>query len=156
MTSPADTARAYAEARISTLNQAIAPLMEEKHAWQRVLFYLPSAPPLQENLETLAQQVPALRSSLQPLLKKDPGVPAEEPVLAEATPMSSFLTAYRREMFEAMPDKFSRQDLLDWVRAHRDDYSTTPGAQVSRAHDALWAFKRYNLVRDHLDGYTKR
>lgn len=151
MTSPADTARAYAEARISTLNQAIAPLMEEKHAWQRVLQFLPTtgvSPALQGRLETLAQQDPSLREHLQPLLKKEPEVPA--------TPMTSFLTPYRRKLLEAMPEVFTRQNVFDWVRAHRDDYSTDPGAQTSRVREAIEAFRQYHLIRDYQGGYTKR
>jgi hypothetical protein len=157
-TSPADTARAYAEARISTLNQAIAPLMEEKHAWQRVLQFLPTtgvSPALQGRLETLAQQDPALRTHLQPLLNHPKAEAPTETSVETAISLTTFLTSYRQEMYEAMPNEFSRQDLLDWVRAHKDDYSTSPGAQVSRVGDALWAFKRYNLVRDYQGVYTK-
>lgn len=158
MPTPADTARAYAESRINTLNEAIAPLMEEKLAWQRVLQFLPTAgvsPELQERVEDLAQKNPDLRAHLQPLLNRQkPAVPTETAV-QEPISLTTLLTPYRQEMYEAMPNEFSRQDLLDWVRAHTDDYSTSPGAQVSRVRDALWAFKRYHLVRDYQGGYTK-
>lgn len=122
--------------------------LETARAKFREGFELRVATALQGRLETLAQQDPSLREHLQPLLKKEPEVPA--------TPMTSFLTPYRRKLLEAMPEVFTRQNVFDWVRAHRDDYSTDPGAQTSRVREAIEAFRQYHLIRDYQGGYTKR
>lgn len=160
MTTP-ESARSYAEARISIINRDVAPLMEEKRVLEQFLATLPPAEPssIQARLQSMAQQNPALRAQILPLLgRRDPvtldvipelDVDDSGPAFALLAPLSP----YRREMFLAMGETFTRNDMFRWIHCHEDNLSTNLSSQTKRLWGAMNAFRTLGLI--HVAGRGK-
>lgn len=128
----AESARTYVEARIDAIDRIVEPLAEER--------------------ETLLQ---LLQFLLQGGLPQGQEPEQEEEDLEPDSPLRN-LTRYRRDLFRAMGDTFTRDEMLAWVVARKDHYSTHPGAQAARVTDARYAFYRNRLTHEHPDGTLEK